>query len=436
MRINRLLIAGIVSVGLLTSCANNEESDGGTSSPAIVKLTLSTGSTTKTGGGSTFTTTGNASTSTPTGTGTLASSGTDEAKINHICVGLFKTDGTTVSIQEVDLSSSSVSTSSNTAGELSTSITTTTDAQDVVIAANVPANKFKGVATKAAFIQTAADLAYTTSADGLTSTPTSLNKQYTTALPMYGAATGINAAKGSTPSVSIALTRMVSRVGIKAITTAFDASGAYSSATFVPTEVFMYNANTSCNWDGSFTPSVQTGESTTTPASSSSAITSANNSSLTNYAYLSSGYLDFSSITPNTATTSTLNSSTVYATSYLTSSNTPIFFYVFPNNNTAPTKLVIKGIWHFNGTYEIVYYPIIINHAQTGTTFTNGGTSSSSIATGSTDSYVATNTRYALTATIKAKGSSSPSTDITPATVSVTVSVTAWADTSQDVIFN
>jgi hypothetical protein len=55
MRINRLLIAGIVSVGLLTSCANNEESGGGTSSPAIVKLTLSTGSTTKTGGGTTYT---------------------------------------------------------------------------------------------------------------------------------------------------------------------------------------------------------------------------------------------------------------------------------------------------------------------------------------------------------------------------------------------
>jgi hypothetical protein len=435
MRINRLLIAGIVSVGLLTSCANNEESGGGTSSPAIVKLTLSTGSTTKTGGGTTYTgSTGNYSTSTPAGTGTLASSGTDEAKINHICVGLFKTGGTTVSIQEVDLSSSSVSTSSNTNGEISTSITTTTDAQDIVIVANVPANKFKGVATKTAFIQTAADLAYTTSADGLTSTPTSLNSQKTTALPMFGSQTAINSTNSSSVSTTVPLTRMVARVGVTAITTAFDASGAYSSATFVPTEVFMYNANTSCNWDGSFTPSVQTGESTTTPASSSTAITSANNSSLTNYAYLSSGYLNFSSITPNTTTPSTLNSSTVYATKYLKTTDTPLFFYVFPNNATAATKLVIKGIWYFNGTYEIVYYPIVINHSQTGTSF-NSGADGGAVPAG-TDSYVAYNTRYTLTAIIKGKGSSSPGVNITPANIAVKVNVNTWADTSQDVIFN
>jgi hypothetical protein len=433
MRINRLLIAGIVSVGLLTSCANNELTPSNDGGPATIKLTLATGGT-RTGGGTYAS--GN-TIGAPTGDGTLTNSSGDEAKLNLICVGLFKQDGTTVSIQEIDLSSAPIA-----GGVISKDITTTTEAYDMVVAANVPTNKFKGITKKADFIAKAAELAYTTSITASASTAaTTLNSQQVTALPMYGAATNINPAPAaSTASVTMSLTRMVARVGIKAITTAFDVNGAYAGATFTPTEVFMYNANTSCNWDGSIatTPAVSSAEATTPTGTSftasATAPSPANTTTLpaTGYEYLSSGLLNFGT---KSSSNTTVNSLSVTETDYLKTSDNQLFFYVFPNNATSPTKLVIKGTWFFNSKYEVVYYPVIINHAQTGTTFTNGGTSGSSIASGSTDSYVAANTRYTLSATIMGKGSNSPATNVTPAVITLKVDVTKWADTAQDVIF-
>jgi hypothetical protein len=431
MRINRLLIAGIVSVGLLTSCANNELTPPNDGGPATIKLTLATGGT-RTGGGTYAS--GN-TIGAPAGDGTLTNSSTDEAKLNLICVGLFKQDGATVSIQEIDLSSATIS-----VGTISKDITTTTEAYDMVVAANVPTNKFKGITNKTNFIAKAAELAYTTSATASANTAaTTLNSQQVTALPMYGAATNINSTSASTAQVNMSLTRMVARVGIKSITTAFDVNGAYNGATFVPTEVFIYNVNNSCNWGNSFTtPStVYSGESTTldgTSAGLASSPTTANAGSNTGYEYLSSGLLNFGTKTP---TGGTVNGLSVNKTDYLTTGDNQLFFYVFPNDANKPTKLVIKGIWHFNGTYDVVYYPIIINHPQTGTTFNDGtgANSSTAIKLGTADN-VSANTRYTLSATIMGKGSTSPNVNIIPAVITLKMDVTLWANTGQDVIFN
>jgi hypothetical protein len=116
---------------------------------------------------------------------------------------------------------------------------------------------------------------------------------------------------------------------------------------------------------------------------------------------------------------------------YLSTSNNPYFFYVFPNGATTPTKLIIKGIFYPNGatesTGEVMYYPIIINHSQTGTTITD--TDGSTYANGaafSKDSQIATNTSYDLSITIQGRGVSSASQDITPSSATVTMTVASW----------
>jgi hypothetical protein len=116
---------------------------------------------------------------------------------------------------------------------------------------------------------------------------------------------------------------------------------------------------------------------------------------------------------------------------YLSTSNNPYFFYVFPNGATAPTKLIIKGIFYPKGTTEstgeVMYYPIIINHSQTGTTITD--TDGSTYANGaafSKDSQLAANTSYDLSITIQGRGVSSASQDITSSSATVTMTVASW----------
>jgi hypothetical protein len=106
-------------------------------------------------------------------------------------------------------------------------------------------------------------------------------------------------------------------------------------------------------------------------------------------------------------------------------------FYAFPNNNTTTqTRLEIKGTYKTStsdaGT--TVYYPIIINHSATGTTFT--GTSGSTTPDG-TDGVILNNKVYSLSATITAKGVTDPSQVFTNSTpVTVTMSVNQWSTTT------
>jgi hypothetical protein len=106
-------------------------------------------------------------------------------------------------------------------------------------------------------------------------------------------------------------------------------------------------------------------------------------------------------------------------------------FYAFPNNNTTTqTRLEIKGTYKTStsdaGT--TVYYPIIINHYATGTTFT--GTAGSSTPDG-TDGVILNNKVYSLSATITAKGVTDPSQTFTNSKpVTVTMSVNTWGTTT------
>ena len=402
MKINKLFIAGIATIGILASCVNDQEVTQNTSGKDLVKVSLQL---------ATGTATTRAVGALPTNTDVT---GTDakESKINRVCVGIFKEDGTTVKIYET----TSFNTLVDDPTKVGVSFNTTTDAKSVIIAANAPEGWFKNVANKDDFIVQTAGLAYTTSSDGTSCTAqNSTIGQQSTALPMYSGEETLTGTTSMTTNTPITLTRMVARVAITSITTNFDAAGLYYGASFTPTEVFMYKANTSCNWAAwttSSPSSLQTGESTTPTGTEINKETKPTVAeSPTDYSYLSTGAI-------SSFTSGALSS--------------PYYFYVFPNSASTPTKLVIKGTWFYNSKYSVVYYPIIINHAQLGTTF---GADNPSIPVGTTDSQVAANTQYSLTATIKGKGVSSPGSDITPAAISLTVSVNPWNTTSQDVTF-
>lgn len=356
-----------------------------------------------------------------------------EARLSRLAVGIF--NGTeTSSINEIS--------PDNTKEANSTSYTASFNAQaaagnDVYIVANAPENFFSGQTTLANFQKmNVLDLGYTTSADGKTNFGSDKTlKQQQTALPMFceskALKEGIDADKNKlVVDGEIAMKRLVARVGINSIKISIPSSGMYANDTFTPTEVFMYNAATTINPDGTLlkadgvtkkNESSNSGESTKTsdgwnPGTTMPTI----EDNLGNYSYLSTGII--SSFIDNTKETPTLSTTNQY------------YFYVFPHTATTPTKLVIKGTWYNSvaKTYEVVYYPIVINHSQTGTTITDG---SNNALTPATDSQIDANMQYVLSAEIKAKGVSSPETNITPSAISVALTVTDWSVTNQNVVF-
>ena len=351
-----------------------------------------------------------------------------EARLSRLAVGIFNGTATS-SINEIS--------PDNTTKEAnSTSYTASFNAQaaagnDVYIVANAPENFFSGQTTLANFQKmNVLDLGYTTSADGNTNyTSGATTKQVQTALPMNCTLSTLTAGSGADKNKlvvtdGIAMKRLVARIAINSIKISIPSTGMYAGDTFTPTEVFVYNAATSIYPDGTTihpTEPINSGESTKpdgTWTPGTTAPTMADN--LADYSYLSTGII-FGFI-DNTKETPTLSTTNQY------------YFYVFPHTAITPTKLVIKGTWYNSvaKTYEVVYYPIVINHSQTGTTITDDKGNALAPAT---DSQIDANMQYVLSAEIKAKGVSSPETNITPSAISVALTVTDWSVTNQNVVF-
>ncbi|BCS84439.1 hypothetical protein prwr041_03320 [Prevotella herbatica] len=349
-----------------------------------------------------------------------------EARLSRLAVGIFN-GTTTSSINEITLDNTK-------AGDDNTSYTASFNAQaaannNVYIVANAPVGHFSGKTLLSDFYTTALDLGYTTSVDGNTNyTSGAATKQVQTALPMNSPLATLTAGSGAdinklVVTGGIAMKRLVARIAINSIKISIPSTGMYAGDTFTPTEVFVYNAATSINPDGTTlsTEPSNSGESTKTsdgwtPGTTMPTI----EDNLGNYSYLSTGVI--SSFTDNTQSSPTLATTNQY------------YFYVFPHTATTPTKLVIKGIWHNSATstYEVVYYPIVINHSQTGTTITDG---SHNPLTPATDSQIDANMQYNISAEIYAKGVSDPATNITPSAISVALTVTDWSVTNQNVVF-
>lgn len=308
---------------------------------------------------------------------------TSEGNIKTIAIGVFNSDKTVNVIAEPTVVQS---------GGVLAGINCMPGTVDIIVVANAPAGTFAGVMTKDAFIAKTVALSVTQTS----------NVQTSDNLPMSGEATGVALTAGSNKAQTISLSRLVARISISSIQTAFDQNGAYKNATFKVDKVFLYNAMST---------------STVIPTTQPTGTAPIHGATAPNGAYAAGTAWLLDVITP-------VDVKTAYTT--------PHWFYTFANDGkSAPTKFVISGQFDADGagsdTAEAVYYPIVVNKQQTGTIITGGGG----------DSTIKRNSEYKLSATIKSKGVSDPAENIDPATLTLTVEVAPWALTiTQDVTFD
>ena len=358
MNKNYLLLSAMLSVLLMTSCSSSDTEEGTITkgSPAVVNLQLNGKSMTR---------------STPS---------TDEATISAGQAAAFDGSGSIVGTVQ------SFSTSTPT-------ISTTTQATQVSVVANPGSTStFTSIVNKNDLEIVTTDLASTATS------VTSPNSQSATKLPKYGN-TPVNFSTNPNINQSVDMYNLVGKIKLSSIKTDFTGTG-YAGATFIPKEVFLYNANTVSTFGGTGS-SPQSGENTD---NASYAVTSP-----TIYYYLSSGVIS----------------------SYNEGSPTAYTFYTFPNTSaTTPTKIVIKGAFTpSGGTAEYVYYPIIINKFQTNTTITKGG--STLTGADANDSKIVSSTSYDVSITISGKGVKTPGDNITPSSATITMNVKDWTDYTQ-----
>lgn len=358
----------IAASGMFTGCSNSEDvTDTGPSTPKTLELTIKGSAATKTSGDVTD---GN------------------EATVNNLVVGIFKSDGSVDNIKAFD--SPSIS-----SGTGSVKITYTAETPTIVVVANAPKADFNAAKTLTDFKAVAANLDNTTTAtynkDGaftaVPGTASSVGAQNSKMLPMIGETSTV---KNNAATVSIS--RIVSRISINSITADFSSNVTYNGYALKVNEIFLANAHNTVPFNlGTGSTTLYQGQMANT----------------TSYlSYLGSGTLD--------------------AAAPYTTNN---YFYVFPSTATDQLKLIIKATLSKTGASDVVcYYPIIVNKAQTGTTIAGENNE--------TDGTVDANKTYTLSAVINNVGVSQPTDVITPTDVTLTVNVAGWAaNLTQSVTF-
>jgi hypothetical protein len=253
MNKNYLLIAVLMSVGMMTSCSSSDtEENTPVGNPAVVSLELN----------------GKAMTRSAATLG--------EATISGGQAAAFDASGAIVgTVQEFSISSTSPT----------PTINTTTQATQVSVVANPGSTStFSSViVNKTKLEEVTTDLASTTTA------ATTANSQDAKLLPKYGNAT-LTFGTDSKASPTVDMYNLVGKIKLSSIKTDFLGTG-YEGATFEPKEVFLYNANTTCTFGGTGSDP-QTGENTSKDGNYS--ISSPND-----FCYLSSGAI---STTPTSYT--------------------------------------------------------------------------------------------------------------------------------------
>ncbi len=313
----------------------------------------------------------------------------EENTVKRVTIGLFKSDGggATDVIKEFLPGDLTVINSNTYQTSVQGSITNNeSGARDVIVVVNAPAGHFAGATTKTAFISKALTLT-----------------QERNNLPMSGVCTAILTANQTVGPVIAQVSRMVARVDLVKLSSAFDPAGQYAFASFKADEVFMYNAMTTSSTD------------------------------CLNTQFPGHGWFEALPPTlylPNLrdAIDQTFTGNTDYTTRH--------YFYTFANlfttnllllNNldgpfTMATRLVISGKFKANasdpGDGERVYYPVIINRLLP------PAVPADPLGIG-----VKRNTIYQITAVIKNKGGVTPITIIDPATLGVKVEVLDWEAT-------
>ena len=322
-------------------------------------------------------------------TGTLPT--TDESQINRLTVAVFTgASGNPVNALR-EFTGDDIKAATSGTGKKITMLCEPGNGQTIYVVANASTGLFAGVTNLAGFKAKLMLLSETTKAAGAGA---STDTQKANNLPMLGSATGKDFTAGTETEANIALSRLVARVSISSIKTAFDPVGRFKDATFKVTGVYLKNANSSVNADKTGSVLVHGGD----------------------------GSTDTKKYLYETVSTHTAN----------TELTTPYYFYTFPNVSNTPTKLIIKGMFDADGGGSSAsvprYYPIVINKKQANTTISGGA--------GTDKGSIALNTKYVLTAVIKGEGAPDDNTDIDPATLQLTVTVADWALTiRQDVTF-
>ncbi len=378
MKINKLVIAGIMSVGLLASCSNDDSAPSNQAKKAVVSLSLSSGAT-------------RVYDNLPATDGSVI--GMDEGSISRLAVCYFSKTGKIIKIfpyEKADL------------GDFKTPLKedVTTDADSMYVIANFPKGKISADITTIDDVRKVVyDLANTTYDEATGKTQeTTLNSQNTGHLLMFSKlATGLSLSNTAV-SVTANLERTVARICLNSLTQSL----ADTKANFVPTEVFMYNVSNNLTLPKLESTSIVNGEYTDANTSTPGVL----NASSQN-AYLSSGYINFAS------------NPTYFSK--------PTYFYVFPGEDVA---FEVKGLYtDASNVTTVKYYKIIVNHIDKGdVTSTINGTNTPYKGR---DAIVDPNIAYNLSLKIVGEGSKTPDTSV-PGTVQVSLTVAPWTTVNQN----
>ena len=330
-------------------------------------------------------------------------SNTTENTINNVVVGVFNGDGSVLKIEEQTPSQATSASVSLTTSNLQSG-------DKVLVAVNVPTEKFDGVTTMSAFKATTLSIG-----EAIYSKANDHKVANNNNIPMYGES-NISLKDGSQDyTASVDVYHMLSKVTLKSLKVNL------TGATFQPTEIFLANVPSKVSFGDASKATTYT-----YPADLGTFVSGEQTGKATDYPYLSTEALTMDASTAGTAT------------EY--KDNLPIF-YTMPNNKTAgeaggATFLVIKGTYKEGENSETCYYPVYLNYNTTNNNKPDGGNVKE----------VHPNYNYVLNVVINRKGTDSPTMPVDMGTVTSTVtakdfvSVEATSDTRGtrigDYVFN
>ncbi|MBP1614030.1 MAG: Major fimbrial subunit protein (FimA) [Bacteroidetes bacterium] len=397
-----IYLIATLCVVVFSSCSNDGDSSSESVQGQTAKIEL--------------TLTGSTTTRTVSSTNPVTGVATAEGTVNNIVVGIFNASDEVLTVQSI--TSPGVGSGDANKNTITCPLTgTATVTCSAVVVANVPdatVTALKSTTTKALFLAEAISLEDATASG---------DDQVSTNLPMSGGVIDSNNSDaetftltpgGTTTGLSVEVVRMVSRITLTSLSADFTSSS-YPDATFKLQRVFLRDAIAATKVTTSATSGdAMSGTSYLTGGGTWSSDTwSGDNAFL--YDALSAELLIESS--------TTLPGSKYY------------WFYAFANDgSTSPTAFVIQGSFDQDGdgtsySSETVFYPVIVNKMQPGTTI--GGTSySGTTTTGS----ISRNQLYNLSVTLKNKGVSSPTDNINPANLEISVTVADWPTAIEQVV--
>ena len=325
-------------------------------------------------------------TATTKATGATLPTQTVENTIKRFTVAIFNKDQTVNTIQTITTKTTSPTTINCTPAK---------DCTGIVVANAPTENHFAGALNKGDFLKKVIALTKAQTSDCLPMSGEVKDKS--------GNAT-FTLAPGENTGMTAVLKRLVARVSVSSIKSAFDPNGQYSAASYQLKNIFVRDAVKEV-----------------VPA-----VGGYSDTKMTTPAFLTGSY------TNSTGTEAALATAVSPAVNVSTEHTTNYWFYIFPNEETDKhTALVLEGTFKKNASDAgtTIYYPVIINKDQIGTSITGNS--------GKGTSNIQRNTTYAIKATIKGIGTTDPAADIDPASLQLTVSAANWElNITQDVTFD